>query len=33
MTEWIRPNHDNNENEQLNLTKIETDKPIESDEP
>ena len=33
MTEWIWPNHDNDEPKQLNLTKTETDKPIETDEP
>ena len=33
MTEWIWPNHDNYETKQLNMTKIEIDKPYETDKP
>ena len=33
MTEWIWTNHDKDKLWKLNLTEIETDKPIETDEP
>ena len=33
MTEWIWPNHDNDKLYFLNFTKIETDKPYETDKP